>query len=126
MHPVADVDVKVAQMKNVYASDADRTNSDLVQIEMGASGKTVKVEGLEEPIVLEIKLEAPDPLLTACTPFVGRPDGSKAPGYYREGDRCVACGDSGMCETTDATSPVFFSPSSSILPMGSSQVKMPV
>ena len=40
---IADVDVKVAQMKNVYASDADRTNSDLVQIEMGASGKTVKV-----------------------------------------------------------------------------------
>ena len=45
-------------MKNVYASDADRTNSDLVQIEMGAGGSTVKVEGLEA-IVLEIKLERP-------------------------------------------------------------------
>ena len=99
---IADVDVKVAQMKNVYASDADRTNSDLVQIEMGAGGSTVKVEGLEEPIVLEIKLEKPDPLLTACAPFVELPDGSKAPGYYREGDRCVACDES--CATTDATS----------------------
>ena len=32
-----------------------------------------------------------DPLLTACAAFVELPDGSKAPGFYREGDRCVAC-----------------------------------
>ena len=56
----ADVDVKVAQLKNVYASDDDATNSDLVQIEMGGGGTTVKVDGLEEPIILVIGFEAYD------------------------------------------------------------------
>ena len=50
----------MAQLKNVYASESDSTNSDLVQIEMGAGGSTVKVDGLDEPIVLVIGFEAYD------------------------------------------------------------------
>ena len=43
-------------MKNAEPVERGRT-SDLVQIEMGASGTTVKVEGREEPEEAEINLE---------------------------------------------------------------------
>ena len=60
----ADVDVKVAQLKNVHASEGDGTVSDLVQIELGGEGATVKVDSLAEPIVFDIPFDD-DPTLEA-------------------------------------------------------------
>ena len=60
----ADVDVKVAQVKNVHASEGDGTVSDLVQIELGGEGATVKVDSLAEPIVFDIPFDD-DPTLEA-------------------------------------------------------------
>merc|ERR1712138_319815 len=50
----AAVDVKVVRLKNVYASEGDGTISDLLQIELGGEGTTVKVDNLAEPIVFDI------------------------------------------------------------------------
>ena len=58
----ADVDVKVAQLKNVHASEGDGAVSDLLQIELGGEGATVKVDNLAEPIVFDIPFDY-DPTL---------------------------------------------------------------
>merc|ERR1719398_654536 len=60
----ADVDVKVARLKNVYASEGDGAISDLLQIELGGEGTTVKVDNLAEPIVFDIPFDY-DPTLEA-------------------------------------------------------------
>ena len=53
----ADVDVRVAQLKNVHASEGDGAVSDLLQIELGGEGATVKVDNLTEPIVFDIPFD---------------------------------------------------------------------
>ena len=58
----ADVDVKVARLKNVHASEGDGAISDLLQIELGGEGTTVKVDNLAEPIVFDIPFDY-DPAL---------------------------------------------------------------
>ena len=60
----ADVDVKVVRLKNVYASEGDGAISDLLQIELGGEGATVKVDNLAEPIVFDIPFDY-DPTLEA-------------------------------------------------------------
>ena len=60
----ADVDVKVARLKNVYASEGDGSISDLLQIELGGEGTTVEVDNLAEPIVFDIPFDY-DPTLEA-------------------------------------------------------------
>ena len=58
------MDVKVARLKNVYASEGDGAISDLLQIELGGEGTTVEVDNLAEPIVFDIPFEY-DPTLEA-------------------------------------------------------------
>ena len=58
----ADVDVKVVRLKNVHASEGDGAVSDLLQIELGGEGVTVKVDNLAEPIVFDIPFDY-DPTL---------------------------------------------------------------
>ena len=58
------MDVKVARLKNVYASEGDGAISDLLQIELGGEGATVKVDNLAEPIVFDIPFDY-DPTLEA-------------------------------------------------------------
>ena len=56
------MDVKVVRLKNVHASEGDGAVSDLLQIELGGEGATVKVDNLAEPIVFDIPFDY-DPTL---------------------------------------------------------------
>ena len=67
----ADVDVKVAQVKNVHASEGDGAVSDLLQIELGGEGTTVKVDNLAEPVVFDIPFDYDPALEVGYDPGTG-------------------------------------------------------